>query len=131
LFVFPFAYAFDTPLSDSAIREAYFIGQRHDDKTRATLEQYSRRLPVPEKGPYIAEVQLYTPYAQVVQQSLEQISGSSAQQAALNFHNQKETVQVRVLILLTPTSYAIASEESGKRQGFQFRSNDFWKDFSF
>jgi hypothetical protein len=129
---FLFASAFDTPLSDSAVREAYFLGQRHDDKTRATLEQYSRHLPAPEKGPHIAEVQLYTPFAQVVQQSWEQISSSSAQQAALNFHRQKETIQVRVLILLTPTySFTIASQESGKKQGFQFRSNDFWKDFSF
>jgi hypothetical protein len=120
------------PLSDSAVREAYFLGQRHDDKTRATLEQYSRRFPAPEKGPHVAEVQLYTPYAQIVQQSLEQIIGSSAQQAAVNFHKQKETIQLRVVILLTPTySYAFASQESGKKQGFQFRSNDFWKDFSF
>jgi hypothetical protein len=30
--VFPFpAAAFDTPLSDTAVREAYFLGQRRDD----------------------------------------------------------------------------------------------------
>lgn len=127
---FLLASAFDTPLSDNVIREAYFLGQRHDDKTRATLEQYSRHLPAPEKGPHVAEIDLYTPYAQVVQQSLEKIVASSAQQTMKDFHKHKETIQVRLLILLTPTySYAIASQESDKKQGFQFRSDDFWKDF--
>jgi len=124
--------AFDSPLSDSAIREAYFLGLRHDDKTRVTLEQYSRRLPVPEKGAHVAEIGLYTPYAQIVQQTSEKMIASSAQQAAEDFHKQKETIQVRLLILLTPTySYTIASREPGNKQGFQFRSNDFWRDFSF
>src|SRR5260370_2370189 len=95
--------AFDSPLSDSAIREAYFLGLRHDDKTRVTLEQYSRRLPVPQKGAHVAEIGLYTPYAQIVQQTSEKMIASSAQQAAEDFHKQKETIQVRLLILLTPT----------------------------
>ncbi len=126
------AAAFESPLTDSAIREAYFLGQRHDDKTRVTLEQYSRRLPVPEKGPHVAEIGLYTPYAQIVQQTSEKTIGASAQQAAEDFHKQEETIQVRLLILLTPTySFTIASREPGNKQGFQFRSNDFWRDFSF
>ncbi len=126
------AVAFDTPLTDSAIREAYFLGLRHDDKTRVTLEQYSRHLPAPEKGPHVAEIGLYTPYAQIVQQTLEKMTASSAQQAAEDFHKQKETIQVRLLILLTPTySYTMASREPGNKQGLQFRSNDFWQDFSF
>ena len=27
----PPTFAFDTPLSDQAVREAYFLGQRHDE----------------------------------------------------------------------------------------------------
>ncbi len=130
--IFLSAAAFESPLTDSAIREAYFLGQRHDDKTRVTLEQYSRHLPAPAKGPHVAEIGLYTPYAQIVQQTSEKTIGASAQQAAEDFHKQKETIQVRLLILLTPTySYTIASREPGNKQGFQFRSNDFWQDFSF
>ncbi len=34
------AFAFDTPLSDQAVREAYFLGQRHDE-TMSTLSSTS------------------------------------------------------------------------------------------
>jgi hypothetical protein len=37
--------AFDTPLSDTAVREAYFLGQHHDLRC---LEAYTRVLPVPQ-----------------------------------------------------------------------------------
>src|SRR5258708_20011932 len=84
--------AFDSPLSDSAIREAYFLGQRHDDKTRVTLELYSRRLPVPAKGPHVAEIVLYTPYPQIVPQTSEKMISSSPHHAAQGFPNHKDTI---------------------------------------
>ncbi len=65
--VFPFpAAGFDTTLSDTALREAYFIGQRHDETTLALLDKYTTHLPPPKKGPYIDAVSFLSPFAQVV-----------------------------------------------------------------
>ena len=63
------ALPFDTPLSDQAVREAYFLGQRTDQKIVDFFSGYTRHLPFPKAGPYVSEIQLLTPYAQVVELS--------------------------------------------------------------
>src|SRR6266566_1804026 len=75
------ALPFDTPLSDQAVREAYFLGQRTDQKIVDFFSGYTRHLPFPKAGPYVSEIQLLTPYAQVVELSHQNTAGYSAQQA--------------------------------------------------
>ena len=43
------ASPFDNPLSDEAVCEAYFLGQRHD---ASFLTNYIKFLPPPKTGPY-------------------------------------------------------------------------------
>src|ERR1700675_2158384 len=61
--------AFDTPLSDTAVREAYFLGQHNDRSTAEFFPPYLRTLPPPRKGPYVAEGEIYTPYVQIIENS--------------------------------------------------------------
>jgi len=63
------AVAFDTPLSDQAVREAYFLGQRHDETMANLLNKYTKFLPPPKAGPDIASITFLTPFALLVQQS--------------------------------------------------------------
>ena len=42
------ASPFYTPLSDQAIREAYFLGQRHDGTYPSILGKYIKNLPPPK-----------------------------------------------------------------------------------
>jgi hypothetical protein len=121
--------AFDTPLSDTAVREAYFLGQRHELRS---LERYTQLLPVPSKGPHIAAVTLLTPYAQIVQQSSTRIGNYSAQQAEADHRSVSESVQLSVLINLTPSYGAVISPGDTSRPDIKpvFRPYDFWKDFS-
>lgn len=95
--------AFDTPLSDQAIREAYFLGQRHDGSLASFLGKYIKQLPPPQTGPYISSVAFFTPFAQLVQISDKYIGNYSAQQAALDHRGQAEFVHIVVGIQLTPT----------------------------
>jgi len=53
--------AFEFPLSDIAICDAYFLGQRNDQKTSDFLKLYTHSFPLPEKGPYISEIHRLTP----------------------------------------------------------------------
>jgi hypothetical protein len=131
----PASLAFDTPLSDQAVREAYFLGQRNDERTAEFLEKYRRHLPAPESGPWISTVELFTPYAETVELSRQRSFGYSAQSAAKDYRERRNVIRVTVSIEFT-ASYGYLIEEEikqrgGSSKGFAFRSPDFWKDFSY
>jgi len=103
LLVLPPAFAYETPLTDKTVREAYFLGQHHDASTQSALKPYVHILPAPPKGPHISEIRLFTPYAQVVEASNAQSAGYSAQQAAADYHSHADTIVVRFHIEFTPS----------------------------
>ncbi len=47
----PSSFAFTTPLSDQAVREAYFLGQRGDETMATFLNKYTKFLEAPKTGP--------------------------------------------------------------------------------
>jgi hypothetical protein len=133
LLLTPYSFAFDTPLSDQAVREAYFLGQRRDETMADLLNKYTKFLPAPKTGPDIASVTVFTPFALLVQQSSQHTSGYSAQQAALDHRDQGEFVRIIVQIQLTASypSFIVrpTGTRSGSPNGFVPRPYDFWKDF--
>jgi len=134
LFIVPPSFAFDTPLSDTAIREAYFLGQRRDDSMARFLNRYTKFLSAADSGPQIYSVTFLTPYALVVLQS-GQRPNYSAQQAEKEHHPDDEAVAITVEILLTASYPATIAKPTGSRSGapigFQVRSPDFWKAFNY
>jgi len=133
LLLAPSSSAFDTPLSDTAVREAYFLGQHHDEKFGDFLRKYAIALPEPKSGPHIASVSFYTPYALTALYSNQQLSSYSAQQAQLDHQKQPELVRVVVQIWLTESypEYIVhpLDSRSGSPKGFEPRSYDFWRQF--
>jgi len=128
------ASAFDVPLSDEAVREAYFLGQRHD---ASFLTNYIKFLPPPRTGPHISSFTFLTPFAQFAQLSSNYVGNYSAQQARLDHLAQKETVEITIEIQLT-SSYgafivsplsASSSSRSSSPSALTPRSSEFWKDF--
>src|SRR5260370_34690252 len=113
----PSSFAFDTPLSDQAVREAYFLGQRGDETMAAFLTKYTKYLEAPKTGPDIASVTFFTPFALLVQQSSQHSSGYSAQQAALDHRDQGEFVRIIVQIQLTNSYAAYIVRPTGSRSG--------------
>ncbi|GAC1668685.1 MAG: hypothetical protein NVS9B4_24650 [Candidatus Acidiferrum sp.] len=77
----PASFAFQSPLSEESIREAYFLGQRHDQSLPRFLEKYISHLPAPKTGPHISSIAFFTPFAQLAQGSARYIGNYSAQQA--------------------------------------------------
>ena len=129
----PPAFAFDTPLSPEAVRDAYFLGQHNDQSTLSFFSQYVRTLPAPDKGPYIAEVEIYTPYTQIIEHS-RRLSGSySAQQADLDYRHGHDKLYVRVRINFTDTYGALELYRSAKGDkqlsGRDEPLPDFYRDF--
>jgi hypothetical protein len=109
------AAAFDSPLSDTAVREAYFLGQRHDESLARFFEKYTKRLPPSKSGVYVSSVAFYTPFALVTELSSRQPDGYSAQQAQIDHRNQTEFVRIIVQLEFAA--------------GYTLRPATFWKDF--
>ena len=134
LLLAPSSFAFDTPLSDQAVREAYFLGQRRDESMARLLNRYTQLLPAPDSGPQIYSVTFLTPFALVVKQS-SQRSNYSAQQAEKDHDTDQEMVSIEIEILLTQSYGAWITKPTGSRSGspvgIQLRSPDFWKDFQY
>jgi len=126
-------FAFDTPLSDTAVREAYFLGRRHDDSLGQLVNKYVQYLQAPRTGPYIESVSLLTPYVLTAINASEHVGIYSAQQAQLDHDKTPEIVRVTVQIWLTdsygPYTVRPTSSESHAIKGFVPRPDDFWRDF--
>jgi hypothetical protein len=129
----PSSFAFDNPLSDQAVREAYFLGQRHDGTFPSILGRYTKRLPPPKSGPYISSVTFLTPFVQLVEHSDSYVGNYSAQQAALDHRGQLEFVKILVDIQLTDSYGQFISSPAASRSRspapLMLRPHDFWKDF--
>jgi hypothetical protein len=131
----PASLAFDTPLSDQAVREAYFLGQRRDEKTALFLEKYRRHLAIPESGPWVSTVEILTPYAEAVELSRQRSIGYSAQDAAQDYRKNAGYIRVTITIEFTNTYGELIQEKTSQRSGtpnaFSVRPSTFWKDFSY
>jgi hypothetical protein len=109
--------AFDAPLADTAVRQAYFMGQRHDESLSKFLDSYTKHLPQPKTGPHIAAVSFLTPYALLAENSSWQPYGFSAQQAEIEHRHQVETVKILVVIPLTDTYSAVTRNPTERTMG--------------
>jgi hypothetical protein len=94
------AAAYEHPLDSSAIRNAYFLGSSNSESVNF-LSKYKETLPPPKTGPHIAEMEVRTPFAQVVVSSREHSVGYSAQQAEQDYKKDPDTLQLRIQIRFT------------------------------
>jgi hypothetical protein len=126
------ARSFNFPLSDEAIREAYFLGQRRDESMAQFLARYKKTLfSVPDSGPQIASVEFLTPFANLILLS-SQRTNYSAQQAAIDHRAQEDRVAITIQVQFTKSYGAFVAAPTGPRSGsatgYTLRSADFWKD---
>ena len=96
--------AYEVPLTPAALHEAYILGQRNDQATANFLTPYLKQITDNSQAPHIAEIQIFTPFAQVVDLSRRFTSGYTEEQAARDYHQRGDTVVVRILLML-PAAY--------------------------
>ena len=134
LLLAPFSSAFESPLSDHEVREAYFLGQRRDETMARLLNGYTKFLTPPSTGPHIHAITFLTPFALLVQHCSRQ-SNYSAQQAAKEHHAERESVVIQIEILLTQSYGPFITKPTSPRSdapvGIQLRSPSFWRDIEF
>jgi len=129
---------YEAPLTSAALHEAYILGQRNDQTTASFRNPYSKQITEGSKAPHIAEIQILTPFAQVVDLSRQFTSGYSEEQAAREYHQRGDTVVVRILLML-PAAYpkpepapnlpAAAPQPPAPNAALQ--PENFWQNFRF
>jgi hypothetical protein len=102
------ALAYQYPLSESDIRNAYLLGYAKDQNTTNFFAQYTRQFPAPDTGPRVATITLKTPYAQVAEAG-QAAMNSDVQGAEEQFANKKFSLLVRVEVDETATYPAPAT----------------------
>jgi len=95
------AAAYDHPLESSAIRDAYFLGADNHQSVQF-FSAYVKALPATKSAPYVTQIEVRTPFGQVVQSAREHSVGYSAEQAEQDYLQNQNRVQVRVQILFAP-----------------------------
>lgn len=132
------ASAYEVSLNANALHEAYVLGQRNDQATAIFLAPYNKQIAERAPGgPHIAEIEILTPFSQVVDRSREKLSGYTEQQANQDYKQEGNTVMVRVLLML-PAAYpkldaraGQATSNSTSSQNAKLRPENFWQNFRF
>jgi hypothetical protein len=94
------ALAFDYPLSSTSIRDAYFVGKRHNSTTRGSFKQYTHFLPAGDSPARVQAISLETPFVQVAERSGAAFN-YYAQDAAEEFTDQELPFRVLVTVDLS------------------------------
>jgi hypothetical protein len=130
------ARAYERPLTEASIHDAWVLGQRNDQATAEFRAPYIKQVAgAAPAGPHIAEIEVLTPFVQIVDRSQHKLSTYSEEQAAKDYHERGDKVLVRVLLML-PAAYP--KQESGPgaatstpQQKAALRPENFWQNFHF
>jgi hypothetical protein len=131
--------AYEVPLTPESLHEAYILGQRNDQATATFLNSCFKQITEGSEVPHIAEIQILTPFAQVVDLSRRLTSGYTEEQAARDYHLHGDTVVVRVVLML-PAAYPKpasapdqppAPPQPSPPPNAPLRPENFWQNFRF
>lgn len=120
----PVFAAFSSPLSTTAIRDAYFIGNRRDNQTKDFLAQYVHEYAQPDSGSYVSRIGIETPFTQVVHHS----------ELALNYHapDAVEEFETKPLNFIVYAEVCFTSDypsETGDAPEIAQWIPDFWNEY--
>ena len=136
LLVAPGLPAYEVPLSPASLHDAWVLGQRNDQATAEFLTPCLKQITEGSQGgPHIAEIEVLTPFSQVVDQSRQNLSGYTEQQAAQDYRQRGDMVVVRVLLML-PSAFpkrdsGPAAASPSQEQKTALRPENFWQNFRF
>jgi hypothetical protein len=96
LLAFP-VWGYDSPVSQSAIRDAYFLGSRSGGVSPDFLKKYARPIGELHEGTCTSEVRIETPFLQIAQYS-GSAPNYSSQDAVKEFYERPMVLQVFLYI---------------------------------
>jgi hypothetical protein len=133
-----FSEAYEVPLTPAAIHEAYVLGQRNDQATADFLHPYISPCSTPEESCFITQIEMLTPFAQVVDLSRRNATnGYTEQQAVHDYRQASDKIIVQIMLVLR-TAYAGATQNKARKNSppegstnSSLRRESFWQNFRF
>src|SRR5256885_617888 len=141
----PESFAYEFPLTPASIHEAYVLGQRNDKVTADFFSLYLKQLKEEGvAGAHIGEIQVLTPFVQVLDESRANAAkGYTEQDAEKAYRKRGNTVVVRI-VLMFPSAYPNQEGKSDanstspspqatvpQAQNAPLRPENFWQNFQF
>jgi len=128
--------AYELPLTPAGVHDAWVLGQRNDQATAEFLAPYSKQVTSSaQNSTHIAEIEVLTPFALVVDQSRQKLSGYTEAQAAQDYRQRGDTVVVRIRLMLPgafPESERNAqAPPASPAEKATLRAENFWQSFKF
>jgi hypothetical protein len=108
----PGSQAYQNSLDGKALEEAYVLGQRNDQTTGDFLAPYLKELTAGRSDLRVAEIEILTPFAQVVDDSRKNTSGYTEEQANKKYQERGNTVIISVTLML-PAAYPQPANGNG------------------
>ena len=136
----PMAQGYEATLPPAVLHDAYVLGQRNDQSTAEFLDPYVKQTAgVVEGGtPHLSEIEVLTPFAQVVDESRQKLSGGFSEvQALAAYHKRGDTIVIRIRLVLPaayPDSERGAQAPAASHDAHQtaaLRPENFWQKFQF
>lgn len=87
------AFAYNYPLTSSAIRDAYFLGAREGGISPDLLKQYSRRVVALHHGNCTSEARIETPFLQIAEY-VGSVPNYSSQDAVKEFYDRPMVLRI-------------------------------------
>lgn len=117
LFATPAFAGYEYPLQTAEIRNAFFLGERGDYQTADFLSAYAHRLRKAQTGDLIiSEIEVLTPYAQIVERGAHQASGDSEVQTETDLLAHPLRFEVKVTIIFN-SHFDSTNDSKGSSQG--------------
>ena len=132
----PLVQAYEAPLTPAAVHEAYVLGRRNDQATAEFFAPYMKQPTAGTEHPDIAQIEIRTPFAQVVDSSRQNATTNYTEQAALeDYHRDGDKIVVQVTLVL-PAAYTKAAQNSAEgnppnqeNKNVMIRPENFWQNF--
>ena len=130
--------AYEAPLTPAAIHEAYVLGRRNDQATANFLDPYIKQLTAGPQNPSITQIEVLTPFAQVVDLSRRNATTNyTEEQAADDYRRKGDTLVVQITLML-PAAYANAAQNvlpetppPAENKAASLAPENFWQNFRF
>src|SRR5271154_2247235 len=126
--------AYEVPLTPAGVHDAWVLGQRNDQATAELLAPYSKQVTdSSQSSTHVAEIEVLTPFALVVDQSRQKLSGYTEAQAAQDYRQRGDTIVVRIRLMLPgafPQSERNAhAPPASPAEKATLRAENFWQSF--
>jgi len=125
-------YGYQGSLDAKAIEEAYSLGQRNDSATADFIERYVGQATAEgSDGLHRVEVQVLTPFLQVVDRARDNSRGYSLDQAKADYRARGDSVVIRISLVI-PANYPAPSGSSTQPcDNTALLPQNFWNNFAF